>query len=88
MVRVARIGKLYRLIRLMKLMRIFKIFRMFQTDSKVLSNISDKFKFSQGFERLIVLLMISMMMIHFITCIWVFFASLNNYKGTWMDPDY
>ena len=29
-----------------------------------------------------------MMLIHFMTCIWVFFASINNYQGTWMDPDY
>lgn len=29
-----------------------------------------------------------MMLIHFMTCIWVFFASLSNYGGTWMDPDY
>ena len=27
-------------------------------------------------------------MIHFMACIWVFFASYNNYKDTWMDPDY
>lgn len=86
--RVARIGKLYRLIRLMKLMRIFKMFRVVKSNSKLLTNFRDKFKLGQGFERLIFLILMSLMLIHFMACLWVFFASFSNYKGTWMDPDY
>ena len=28
------------------------------------------------------------MVIHILTCLWIFFALLQNYEGTWMDPDY
>lgn len=54
----------------------------------MLTNFREKFKFGQGFERLIFLGIMSIMIIHFMTCMWVFFASYNEYAGTWMDPDY
>ena len=30
----------------------------------------------------------NLMIIHILTCLWIFFALLQNYEGTWMDPDY
>ena len=74
MVRLARISKLYRLVKLVKLTRIMRMATMFQKSSKFMDEARDKLKFGKGFERLIFLILISFMLVHFMTCIWIFLA--------------
>lgn len=30
----------------------------------------------------------NMIIVHILTCLWIFFALYHDYKGTWMDPEY
>jgi hypothetical protein len=45
-------------------------------------------KLGYGFERLMFLTLLFLMITHIVACLWVFFASFKeNYEGTWMEGD-
>lgn len=83
--RIARLGRIYKLIKLTRLIRVIKIIK---NRSKFLRYAQDILQLGQGFERLFFFIAINLLIMHILTCLWIFFALLQNYEGTWMDPDY
>lgn len=83
--RLAKIGRLYKLIKLTKLLRILKIVK---EKSKLLKYVRETVKLGYGFERLLFLTLLFLMITHIVACLWVFFASFKeNFEGTWMEGD-
>ena len=85
MTRIAALGRIYKLIKLTRLIRIFKVFK---NRNKFLKYAQETLQLNQGVEKLFFFIVILVLSLHIFTCLWVFFASLQGYKGTWMDPDY
>ena len=86
LVRLAKIGRLYKLIKLTKLLRVLKIVK---ERSKLLKYVREVVKLGFGFERLVFMTIIFLLVTHIIACLWVFFASFTDeYKGTWMEGDF
>ena len=83
--RLAKIGRLYKLIKLTKLLRVLKIVK---ERSKLLKYVREVVKLGYGFERLVFMTLIFLLITHVVGCLWVFFASFREgYEGTWMDND-
>lgn len=82
LVRLAKIGRLYKLIKLTKLLRVLKIVK---ERSKLLKYVREVVKLGFGFERLVFMTIIFLLITHIISCLWVFFASFSDYEGTWME---
>lgn len=81
--RLAKIGRLYKLIKLTKLLRVLKIVK---ERSKLLKYVREVVKLGYGFERLVFMTLIFLLITHVVGCLWVFFASFSDdYAGTWMD---
>ena len=70
-VRVVRIGRLYKLVKLTRLLRVLKIVK---GRSKMMKYLDDVMKIGVGAERLLFFIIISIMLIHIVACLWVFFA--------------
>lgn len=86
MVRLAKIGRLYKLIKLTKLLRVFKIVK---DRNRFLKQVKNIIKLGNGFERLMFITLVFLMITHITACLWIFFASFEeNYEGTWMEGDY
>jgi hypothetical protein len=86
MIRLAKIGRLYKLIKLTKLLRVFKIIT---ERKKVLKSFQKYNPLGPGFERLMFITIVFLMITHIVACLWVFLASLCSdqegvYEGTWM----
>ena len=67
-IRFARIGRLYKLVKLTKLIRIFKIVK---NKGKFMDAFSRLLKIGPGFERFFFFLLISMIIIHITSCMWI-----------------
>jgi hypothetical protein len=65
--RFTRIGKISRLIRLAKILRVMKVAKV---NKKVAKNIGDSLKISATTERLLLLLLSFLTMLHVICCTW------------------
>lgn len=83
-IRLAKIGRLYKLVKLTKLLRVLKIVK---ERSKLLKYVRELVKLGFGFERLVFITLMFFMVVHIISCLWVFFASFSDYEGTWMEGD-
>jgi hypothetical protein len=83
--RLAKIGRLYKLIKLTKLLRVLKIVK---ERSKLLKYVRELVKLGYGFERLVFMTLIFVMICHIVGCLWIFFAGFSeNFEGTWMEGD-
>lgn len=81
--RIAKIGRLYKLVKLTKLLRVLKIIK---EKNKLLKYVRELVSLGQGFERLMFINLLFLMITHIVACLWIFFASFKpNYEGTWME---
>ena len=65
--RFSRIGKLYKIIRMTKMVRLLKIAKV---RNKLVKNMTEAFKIGVGFERMLFLVLIFILLIHVIACVW------------------
>lgn len=80
--RFTRIGKFYKIIRMTKMVRLLKIAKV---RNKLVKNISEVLKIGVGFERLLFLMVIFMVLIHVISCLWIFIARFDDLsKNNWI----
>ena len=83
MVKIARIGRLYRLLKLSKLLKMFKILKI---KSVLLQYLNEIFIVSSAVQRLIGMILLFLLMIHFFACFWILTATINeSKKGTWLE---
>lgn len=82
--RIAKLGRIYKLVKLTRLIRVIKIIK---DKSKFLRYAQDILQLGQGFERLFFFVITTFLIIHILTCLWIFFALFNNYEGTWMENE-
>lgn len=71
MMRIARLGRIYKLV---KLTRLFRLVKILKNKSKFLRYAQDILQLGVGFERLFFFILMVFMIIHILTCLWVFFA--------------
>lgn len=72
--RVARIGKLYKIIRMTRMVRMLKIVK---ERNKLVKYMSEILKIGVGFERLLFMMLIFLVLQHVAACIWVFVARFD-----------
>jgi hypothetical protein len=65
--RVSRISKLYKIIRMTKMIRLLKFAKV---RSKLVKDLTTKLKIGVGFERLMFLMVIFLLLVHVIGCLW------------------
>jgi hypothetical protein len=68
MIRFAKIGRLYRLVKLTKLLRVLKLAKQ---NKKMMNIINDRVSMNAGRERISFLILITVVMMHVQSCIWV-----------------
>lgn len=73
--RFTRIGKLYKIIRMTKMVRLLKIAKV---RNKLVKDVSELLRIGVGFERLLFLLIIFLLLVHIIACFWVFIARFDD----------
>lgn len=82
-IRIIRIGRIYKLMKLARLFRIIKIFKskMIQMFRKANSELN----ISDSFEKLIIFIMISFLIVHIVACMWVFATTFSDEdEPTWI----
>jgi hypothetical protein len=80
--RIARIGKLYKIIRMTRMVRMLKIVK---ERNKLVKYLNEILKIGVGFERLLFMMLIFLVLQHVAACIWVFAARFDpNNKMTWI----
>jgi hypothetical protein len=72
--RFARIGKLYKLIKMARMAKVLKIAKI---KNKFMKNMVEMLKISAGFERLMILAIVFLLLQHVVCCIWIFIARFN-----------
>ena len=65
--RFTRIGKFYKIIRMIKMVRLLKIARV---RNNLVKNISEVLKIGVGFERLLLLFVVFLVLVHVLGCLW------------------
>lgn len=65
--RFTRIGKLAKIVRMIKMVRLLKIAKV---RSKLMKNFQQVVEIAAGFERLVFLMLIFLILIHVIACFW------------------
>jgi len=65
--RVARIGKMYKIIKMTRLVRMLKIVK---ERNKLVKYLNEVLKIGIGFERLLFLMLIFLVMCHITACLW------------------
>jgi hypothetical protein len=80
LVRLTKIGRLTKLVKLTRLLRVFK----------VINQKNQIHKPEEGFERLIIFTVMSIIFLHIISCVWIILPQLINDKetgftGTWLE---
>ncbi len=65
--RVARIGKLYKIVKMTRLVRMLKIVK---ERNKLVKYLNEILKIGIGFERLLFLMLIFLILCHIAACIW------------------
>jgi cyclic nucleotide gated channel alpha 1 len=84
--RFARIGKLYKLIKMARMAKVLKIAKI---KNKFMKNMVDMLKISAGFERLMILAIVFLLLQHVVCCIWIFIARFNpGTKENWIYVKY
>ena len=73
MVRVVRVGRLYKLVKLTRLLRILKLVK---DKNKLMKYLNDLLKVGLGFERLFFFVLISIIIMHIVTCLWIIVAAV------------
>lgn len=69
-------------------MKLIRIIRIVKEKAKIFKYATDILKLGEGLARLVFFMIVSFMVIHIISCLWVFFAGFSdNFEGTWMDDD-
>lgn len=83
MVRVVRVGRLYKLVKLTRLLRILKLVK---DKNKLMKYLNDLLKVGLGFERLFFFVLISIIIMHIVTCLWIIVAAIQDeqYNETWI----
>jgi hypothetical protein len=82
MFRVARIGKLYKIIKMTRLVRMLKIVK---EKNKLAKYLEELLKIGVGFERLLFLFLILIILLHIACCIWVFVGKFDDTsKDNWI----
>lgn len=80
--RFTRIGKFYKIIRMTKMVRLLKIAKI---RNKLVKNLTEALKISVGFERLLFLMVIFVVLLHVIGCLWIFIARFDEQsKNNWI----
>jgi len=80
--RFTRIGKLYKIVRMTKMVRLLKIAKV---RNKLVKDMSELLRIGVGFERLLFLFTIFILLIHIIACFWVFIAKFDEFsKDNWI----
>eukprot|EP00347_Sterkiella_histriomuscorum_P023005 403336321 len=79
--RIARIGKLYKLVRMTKIARILKIVK---ERKKLVKYFNEIIKIGLGFERLLFLMIIFLVLCHIVACLWIFVANFDDSKRNWV----
>ena len=72
--RFARIGKLYKLIKMARMAKVLKIGKI---KNKFVKNMVIMLKISSGFERLMILAIVFLLLQHVVCFIWIFIARFN-----------
>lgn len=75
MVRVVRVGRLYKLVKLTRLLRILKLVK---DKNKLMKYLNDLLKVGLGFERLFFFVLISIIIMHIVTCLWIIVAAVQD----------
>ena len=70
--KVLRIGRLPRLYRLIKMAKLIRMIKMIKSRSQVLKYIGEILKVNAGVERFIWFLITFMLLIHVLSCLWIF----------------
>jgi hypothetical protein len=65
--RFTRIGKFYKILRMIKMVRLLKVARV---RNNIVKNLSEALKIGVGFERLLLLFIIFIVLVHVLGCIW------------------
>jgi hypothetical protein len=73
--RFSRIGKLYKIVRMTKMVRLLKIAKV---RNNLVKNVVEALQIGVGFERLLYLSVIFMLMVHVIACFWIFIAKFDE----------
>jgi len=80
--RITRLPKLYRLVKVFRLIRLMKVVR---ERNNLIKYVSDVFKISAGFERLVLFAIFSFLIMHIGSCFWIIQAKLSDdYFNTWL----
>lgn len=77
-VRITRISKLYKLVKITKLVRIIKIFK---NKKKLEQKLKHTVKNGAAIDRLMFFIMIVFLMVHIMSCLWIFIASTTLDKN-------
>jgi len=67
LVRIARIGKIYKIIRMARMVRMLKIVK---ERNKMVKYLNEILKIGVGFERLLFMMLIFLVLQHIAACIW------------------
>ena len=73
MVRVVRVGRLYKLVKLTRLLRILKLVK---DKNKLMKYLNDLLRVGLGFERLFFFILLSIIIMHIVTCLWIIVAAV------------
>ena len=65
--RFTRIGKFYKILRMIKMVRLLKVARV---RNNIVKNLSEALKIGVGFERLLLLFIIFIVLVHILGCLW------------------
>ena len=69
-------------------MKLIRLVRIAKEKSKIFKYATDILKLNEGLARLLFFCIVSFMVIHVLSCLWIFFAGFSDdNKGTWMDDD-
>ena len=82
MIKITKLTRLYRLIRLARMVRLLK---MLHIENRYLKMISEIFKINPRSERLLMMTMILILLMHVVACLWVYAGKFDeNSKDNWI----
>ena len=81
LIRVARLPRLYRLFKMTKLLRLTKVMR---GSSSTMRYIAYLLKISITFERIFWFILIYILLVHIVTCMWVFVGFYDSTSANWI----
>lgn len=81
LVRVARIPRLYRLFKITKL---FRMAKMMKNRGKIFKHVNVLLKISMAFERIFWFVFTYLILVHLVTCLWVFVGKFDMTSINWI----